>query len=108
MSTFSHEPFSVRRLDIDHSHLLLTAPDFDYDTFAEVAVALVARIDATVVEREKNADLHVWLIDFEGCRLLLKGEHYSGALWLEAMSSADNDTLAFIATLLPKDTAQYC
>ncbi|MGR5080411.1 DUF3630 family protein [Photobacterium swingsii] len=108
MSTFSYEPFSVRRLDIEHSHLLLTAPDFDYDTFEEVAVALVERIDSTVVEREKNADLHVWLIDFEGCRLLLKGEHYSGALWLEAMSSADNDTLVFIASMLPKDEGQYC
>ncbi|MDO6500278.1 DUF3630 family protein [Photobacterium sanguinicancri] len=108
MSSFPYEPFSVRRLDFEHSHLLLTAPDFDYDTFSEVATALVVRIDSIVIEQEKNADLHVWLIDFEGCRLLLKGEHYSGALWIEAMSSADNDTLAFIASMLPTDTAQYC
>ncbi|MCX9490588.1 DUF3630 family protein, partial [Vibrio cholerae] len=47
------------------------------------------------------ADLHTWLIDFEGCHLLLRGEHYSQSLWLETLTAGQGDEeLAFIAKLL--------
>ncbi|OAN19183.1 aminopeptidase [Photobacterium jeanii] len=108
MAISSSPFFAVRRLDLASGHLMLIGPDFDFDSFAAMAEALLLQIDATVVEKELNADLHVWLIDFEGCQLLLKGEHYSGAVWIEAMSTRDNETLAFIASLLPQDDSQVC
>ncbi|ELR63246.1 Aminopeptidase N [Photobacterium marinum] len=99
-SPASHPVFSCRELDLASGLLQIDGPDFDYDSFPLVADQLVARIDAQVLERELNADLHVWLIDFEGCRLLLKGEHYSSALWLEGLSADDQETLVFLARLL--------
>ncbi|PSW03405.1 DUF3630 family protein [Photobacterium lipolyticum] len=102
LQSASGEFFFTRALDLVHSRLLLSGPEFDFDTFPEIAELLLTRIDACLIERELNADLHLWLIDFEGSRLMLKGEHYSGALWLEALSPADSDTLSFIASLLPQ------
>ncbi|QUJ67405.1 DUF3630 family protein [Photobacterium sp. GJ3] len=102
--TPSETRFGVRELDLQRGCLHLTAPDFDYDSFARVAQSLVHVLDAVVVEQETNADLHVWLIDFEGCRLLLKGEHYSASLWLESLSQEDNETLQFLADWLKKLT----
>ena len=81
-------------------------PTIIINHITEIAGVLLTRIDACLIERELNADLHIWLIDFEGSRLMLKGEHYSGALWLEALSAADNDTLTFIASLLPQQLSQ--
>ncbi|WP_459782701.1 DUF3630 family protein [Photobacterium sp. R1] len=43
-------------------------------------------------------------MDFEGCRMMLKGEHYSAAMWLELLSRDDSDTLAFLASWLEKLT----
>ncbi len=71
--------FVCRELDLEQGLLLIGGPEFDFDSFPAVAEQFLQQIDATVVERELNADLHVWLIDFEGCRLMLKGEHYSSA-----------------------------
>jgi hypothetical protein len=104
----SEHLFAVRKLDLAHGHLLLSGPDFDFDSFPDIAEQLLVCIDARVIEKELNADLHVWIIDFEGSRLLLKGEHYASALWIEVLSSADNDALAFIATLLPHQSGQLC
>lgn len=103
--TLSTEPhFGVRALDQERGCLHLTSPEFDYDSFEELAQSLVILLDASVVEKEANADLHVWLIDFEGCRLMLKGEHYSASLWLEALSQDDSETLVFLAGWLKKLT----
>lgn len=93
-------PFQVHQCDVERRYLSLIGPVFDFDNFDEVAEQLLVAIDATVIEKECNADLHVWLVDFEGCRLLLKGEHYSGELWLEIMRDDDRETLVFIASLL--------
>ncbi|KDM92133.1 DUF3630 family protein [Photobacterium galatheae] len=103
--TISSEPhFGVRELDHTRGCLHLIAPEFDYDSFAGLAQSLVTLLGASVVEQEANADLHVWLIDFEGCRLLLKGEHYSASLWLEILSQDDRETLDFLAAWLKKLT----
>ncbi|MEI8593933.1 DUF3630 family protein [Photobacterium sp. Hal280] len=96
--------FGVREFDLAQGCLHLLTPDFDYDSFADVAQALVNVLGASVVEKEANADLHIWLIDFEGCRMMLKGEHYSTAMWLELLSRDDSDTLAFLASWLEKLT----
>ncbi|KHT61786.1 aminopeptidase N [Photobacterium gaetbulicola] len=89
---------------LDHAARLLEidGPEFDYDNFAEVAGGLLQQLGLTVIEKEANADLHVWLVDFEGCRLLLKGEHYSGQMWLEGLDSEAEETLFFLAGLLAK------
>lgn len=100
MTPLESQPFSVRQLDLNARYLSIISPDFDFDSFGSVASQLLQTLDATVIEKECSADLHIWLVDFEGCRLLLKGEHYSSTLWLEAMSEDDLDTLAFIAGLL--------
>lgn len=96
--------FGVREFDHAQGCLHLLTPDFDYDSFADVAQVLVTVLGASVVEKEANADLHIWLIDFEGCRMMLKGEHYSAAMWLELLSRDDSDTLAFLASWLEKLT----
>ncbi|WP_027251500.1 DUF3630 family protein [Photobacterium halotolerans] len=96
--------FGVRELDSAQGCLHLQTPEFDYDSFAGIALALVTVLGASVVEKEANADLHIWLIDFEGCRMMLKGEHYSSAMWLELLSRDDGDTLAFLAGWLEKLT----
>ncbi|AJR06965.1 DUF3630 domain-containing protein [Photobacterium gaetbulicola] len=90
-----HMDHAARLLEID-------GPDFDYDNFAVVAETLLQQLGMTVVEKEANADLHVWLVDFEGCRMLLKGEHYSGQMWLEGLDSEAEETMRFLAGLLGK------
>lgn len=92
--------FGCRELDLELGLLQIEGPGFDFDSFPALAGKLLDQLDATVIERETNADLHVWLIDFEGCRLLLKGEHYSGAMWLEWLSPDGRETLRFLAGLL--------
>ncbi|WP_318484887.1 DUF3630 family protein [Photobacterium leiognathi] len=100
MTAVTSHVFGIRQFDRDARFLSIKSPEFDFDSFDTIAESFLLAIDATVMEKESNADLHIWLIDFEGCRLLLKGEHYSGALWLEAMSDDDEETLTFIASLL--------
>ncbi|MBV1840570.1 MULTISPECIES: DUF3630 family protein [Photobacterium] len=92
--------FTCRRLDMEHNLLEIDGPEFDFDSFADVVAPLLTQLELQVLERELNADLHVWLVDFEGCRLMLKGEHYSGQLWLEGLDSEARPTLAYLATML--------
>ena len=92
--------FACRELDLEQGLLQIAGPDFDFDSFPAVAERLLRQLNATVRERELNADLHLWLIDVAGCRLLLKGEHYAGAMWLEGLSSEAGETLCYLAELL--------
>ncbi|WP_299019924.1 DUF3630 family protein [uncultured Photobacterium sp.] len=98
----SSSVFTCRDLDLEQGLLVIDGPDFDFDSFPAVAKQLVGIIGAKVFEQEVNADLHVWLIDFEGCRLMLKGEHYASVLWLEWLSPDGHETLTFLARLLGK------
>ena len=91
-----------RHIDSAARLLEIGSPDFDYDNFSAVATALLQQLGMTVIEKEANADLHVWLVDFEGCQLLLKGEHYSSQMWLEGLGSDAGETLLFLAGLLGK------
>lgn len=94
------QPYTCRHLDVSARLLELGCPDFDFDSFAEVAAPLLVLLGASVMEKECNADLHVWLVDFEGCQLMLKGEHYSGQMWLEGLGSDAEETLAYLGQLL--------
>ncbi|MDP2515744.1 DUF3630 family protein [Photobacterium damselae subsp. piscicida] len=74
-------------------------PNFDFDWFAVYGEQIAALLDCRILEREINADLQIWLLDFEGCHLLLKGEYYSQSIWLEALDDLGEENLVFIARL---------
>jgi len=84
----------------EEGKLIITMNGFDIDSFPVLGEQLLASLSATVVEKQLDADLHSWLIDFEGCRLLLKAEHYSESVWFEALSvSEGREELDFLARL---------
>ncbi|HIF9177105.1 TPA: DUF3630 family protein [Photobacterium damselae] len=74
-------------------------PNFDFERFAVYGGQIAALLDCRILERETNADLQIWLLDFEGCHLLLKGEYYSQSIWLEALDDLGEENLVFIARL---------
>ncbi|EKF9294699.1 TPA: DUF3630 family protein [Vibrio cholerae] len=81
--------------------LIVRVENFDFDAFSEIGQRLVVLLSARVLEKQCDADLHSWLVDFEGCHLLLRAEHYSQSLWLETLTAGQGDEeLAFIAQLL--------
>ncbi|MCL9782926.1 DUF3630 family protein [Vibrio sp. S4M6] len=95
--------FGLHEFEPSSGRIILQAPSFDYDSFPQVGVYFVELISATIVERQADADVHSWLIDFEGCQLFLKAEHYSEVMWLEALCVNDSqEELEFLAQLLGK------
>ncbi|MGO1297489.1 MAG: DUF3630 family protein [Vibrio sp.] len=93
--------FTVDTAFLAQGKLLIHTPTWDFDSFPVVGEELVSLLSATVKERQIEADLHTWLVDFEGSLLLLKAEHYSEAIWLETLSGDDDHAvIRFIATLL--------
>ncbi|MBT2919450.1 MULTISPECIES: DUF3630 family protein [Vibrio] len=87
----------------DEGRLVLSTPRFDVDTFPALGERLVKQLSATVIEKQWDADVHSWLIDFEGCLLFLKAEHYSESVWLEALVIKESqEELAFLAQLLAR------
>lgn len=93
--------FTVDSALLSQGKLLIHTPTWDFDSFAAIGEEIVALLSATVKERQMEADLHTWLVDFEGSLLLLKAEHYSETIWLETLSGdEDQAVIRFIATLL--------
>lgn len=93
--------FGLHQYQAEQGRIIIDAPRFDYDSFADLAKKLVCLLSAQIVEKQSDADIHSWLIDFEGCPLLLKGEHYSESLWLEALNIDESKPeLDFLASLL--------
>lgn len=87
----------------DDGKLILNSPLFDVDTFPIIGSELVATLSATIIEKQFDADLHSWIIDFEGCRFFLRAEHYSESVWLEAVSlSESREELDYLAKLFSK------
>lgn len=87
----------------EQGRIIIRAPRFDYDSFPELGEALVKTLSADVLEKQSDADIHSWLIDFEGCQLFLRAEHYSESLWLEVLSKEDNsEDLDYLAGLFQK------
>ncbi len=78
--------FGLQEYLVDEGKILITAPRFDFDTFPELGEKLVSMLSAKVVEKQWDADVHSWLIDFEDCQMFLKAEHYSESLWLESLA----------------------
>lgn len=83
--------------------LILTTPPFDVDSFPELGNELVRLLSAEIKEKQFDADLHSWLIDFEGCVFFLRAEHYSESIWLEALHKEESrEEVAYLATLFFK------
>lgn len=93
------------QFDRDQGRLIFASDGLHFDNAEHIAEALIDMLSASVVEKQIDADLHSWLIDFEGCQLLLKTEHYSGSLWLETLGGEGVDELAFIAGWWPSQIA---
>ncbi|MEC6824531.1 MULTISPECIES: DUF3630 family protein [Photobacterium] len=92
--------FSQTEINIEQGTLAITLPLFEFDNFPAVAKVLLQRLDAILIEQEPSADLQQWLIDVEGCQLLLKAEYYSASMWLELLTLNDIEHLIFIQQLL--------
>ncbi|WNJ97039.1 DUF3630 family protein [Vibrio ruber] len=93
--------FLLREYLADSGVMILETQDFDFDSFPRLGARLVELLPAAVIEKQCDADIHTWLIDFEGTRLFLKAEHYASALWLEALNPAeDRETTDFLARIL--------
>lgn len=93
--------FGLAEFMPEQGRIILKVPSFDYDTFPQLGEYLVELLSASIVEKQSDADVHSWLIDFEDCQLFLKAEHYSEAIWLEALSVSDSkEELEFLAKLL--------
>ncbi|WP_261816280.1 DUF3630 family protein [Vibrio gallicus] len=93
--------FKLQEYFAEDLRLTIAFPPFDHDSFPGLATHLVNMLSATVVEKQQDADLHTWLLDFEGCRLMLKGEHYSESVWLESLgNNQGKEEIEFIVHLL--------
>lgn len=95
--------FGLRRYAREEGRIDVRAPRFDLDSFPQLGERLLALLSAQVVEKQWDADMHVWLIDFEGCRLFMKAEHYSEALWLESLAPQQGvEELDYLAQLFER------
>ncbi|WP_375751918.1 DUF3630 family protein [Vibrio sp. HN007] len=84
----------------EEGKLILSSPSFDFDSYPALGEKLVSLLSASIVEKQTDADIHSWLIDFEGCKLMLKAEHYSESIWLEALAPTENrEELDYLAKL---------
>lgn len=98
-----HKEFGLAEYIAEEGRLLITAPSFDLDTFPVLGERLVGLLSASVVEKQWDADIHSWLIDFEGCRLFMKAEHYSEAIWFEALAVEESrEDLDYLAGLFQR------
>lgn len=92
--------FGLIEYQADKGRIIIAAPSFDFDSFPLLGERLLATLSASVVEKQCDADIHSWLIDFEGCQLFLKAEHYSECIWFESLAGSHNlEELDYLATL---------
>lgn len=95
--------FGLREYLADEGRLLITAPRFDFDSYPELGDRLVTLLSASIVEKQWDADMHSWLIDFEGCKFFLKSEHYSESIWLESLNAVESrEEFDYLATLFER------
>ncbi|GAK85480.1 aminopeptidase N [Vibrio ponticus] len=92
--------FGLMEYQAEQGRIIVRAPSFDFDSFPALGERLLTTLSATVVEKQCDADIHSWLIDFEGCQLFLKAEHYSESVWLESLAGVSNqEELEYLAGL---------
>ncbi|MDD1783553.1 DUF3630 family protein [Enterovibrio sp. ZSDZ35] len=94
--------FSISHFDAKEGRLVLAADGLDFDNTEIYLDALCQLIGATASDKQTDADLHSWIIEFEGVRFLLKGEHYSASVWLEKLDADGDEELTFLHGWLSK------
>lgn len=93
--------FGLHAYDAAQGRIILRTPPVDFDEFPALGERLVALLSARILEKQWDADIHSWLIDFEGCQLFLRAEHYSESVWLEALAVDEaKEEMDFLAGLL--------
>ena len=95
--------FGLVEYQKDQGRIIIKTPRFDFDNFPHLADRLVKLLSASVIEKQWDADIHSWLIDFEDCHLFLKSEHYSESVWFESLMVEDSKPeLDFLASLFER------
>jgi len=95
--------FGLQEYQAEEGRIIIRTPRFDFDSFPELGERLVSLLSARVLEKQWDADIHSWLVDFEGCQLFLKAEHYSECVWFEALAVDDSkEELAFLPSLFQR------
>ncbi|MEZ8348927.1 DUF3630 family protein [Vibrio splendidus] len=95
--------FGLREYLAEEGRLLITSPSFDFDSYEVLGEKLVALLSASVVEKQWDADMHSWLINFEDCRMFLKSEHYSESIWFESLNAEESrEEFDYLATLFKR------
>ena len=87
---------NIALFDIEEGRFVLAIDDLDFDNADAYAIAFCQLIDAVIIEKQTDADLMSWLVDFEDVQFMLKAEHYSASLWLERLGADGDDELAFL------------
>lgn len=99
----TEKEFGLAQYETEEGRIILSTPSFDFDSFPELGERLVSLLSATIIEKQWDADLHSWLIDFEDCKLFLKAEHYSECVWLEALTVDESkEELDYLARLFQR------
>lgn len=80
--------------------LLLDNPVLSFENFNAHALALVAEIGARECERHWGADRHAWVVEFEGCHLMLEFEDYTNSAWFAPIKEQDKNVLVLLAEKL--------
>ncbi len=74
----------------DDKRLTLELDPFDMDTFPSLCEQLLGLLSTTIKEQQYDADLHSCLFHFEGSDWIIRAEHYTESVWVEALSANGN------------------
>ncbi|WP_407331868.1 DUF3630 family protein [Enterovibrio sp. 27052020O] len=88
--------FVLTYFDANEGRLVLAVDDMDFDNAETMLDTFCYLIGANAQDKQTDADLHTWLIDFEGVTFVLKAEHYSASVWLERFGKEGDEELAFL------------
>lgn len=93
-------------LDAASGRVSLVADTLDFDNADAHLAAFCQLIGATAKEKQTDADLLSWLVDFEGVGFMLRAEHYSACVWLEKLGEEGDEELQFLYTWLARQLAE--
>ena len=96
--------FALKAYHAEQGVVEVAVANVSVEMLSQLGEQLVGFLDARIVDQQQDADLHTWLVDFEGTQLFLKVEHYSESVWFEALApQSAQEELAFIAQLLQRN-----
>jgi len=95
--------FGLIEYQAEQGRLIIRTPQCDFDDFPQLGLRLVQALPAKIIEKQCDADIHSWLIDFEECQLFLRAEHYSESVWFESLAGMDSQQeLDYLASVFEK------